>query len=79
LDEATSALDTESERVVQTALNNVLQDRTAIIIAHRLSTIIHADEILVLNNGTITERGTHKQLSTQNGLYSQMLEKQTFE
>ena len=79
LDEATSALDTESERVVQAALNNVLQDRTAIIIAHRLSTIIHADEILVLENGTITERGIHKQLSTQNGLYSQMLEKQMFE
>ena len=76
LDEATSSLDTESERVVQSALNNVLQNRTAIIIAHRLSTIIHANEILVLNNGTVAERGTHKELSSQNGLYSQMIEKQ---
>ena len=79
LDEATSALDTESERVVQQALNNVLQNKTAIIIAHRLSTIIHADEILVLDNGKIVERGTHKQLSTQNGLYAQLIEKQMFE
>ena len=79
LDEATSALDTESERVVQAALNNVLQNKTAIIIAHRLSTIIHADEILVLDNGKIVERGTHKQLSTQNGLYAQLIEKQMFE
>ena len=77
LDEASSALDTESERTVQTALNNVLQDKTAIIIAHRLSTIIHADEILVLDNGIIAERGTHQQLSAQNGLYAQMIEKQT--
>ena len=76
LDEATSALDTESERAVQTALNNVLQNKTAIIIAHRLSTIIHADEILVLDNGTIAERGTHKELSSQNGLYAKMIEKQ---
>ena len=76
LDEATSALDTESERVVQSALNNVLQDKTAIIIAHRLSTIIHADEILVLDNGTIAERGTHKQLSAQNGLYAGVIKKQ---
>ena len=79
LDEATSALDTESERVVQQALNNVLQNKTAIIIAHRLSTIIHADEILVLDNGTIAERGTHKQLSAQNGLYAQMIKKQMIE
>jgi len=79
LDEATSALDTESERTVQAALNNVLQDKTAIIIAHRLSTIIHADEILVLDNGTIAERGTHKQLLNQNGIYAQMIEKQRFD
>ena len=79
LDEATSALDTESERTVQAALNNVLQDKTAIIIAHRLSTIIHADEILVLDNATIAERGTHKQLLNQNGIYAQMIEKQRFD
>jgi subfamily B ATP-binding cassette protein MsbA len=72
LDEATSALDTESERAVQTALNNVLQNKTAIIIAHRLSTIVHADEILVLDNGIIAERGTHKQLCAQNGIYAKM-------
>ncbi len=78
LDEATSALDTESERTVQAALNNVLKDKTSIIIAHRLSTIIHADEIIVLDNGVIVERGNHEQLSRQNGLYTQMIKKQSF-
>jgi subfamily B ATP-binding cassette protein MsbA len=79
LDEATSSLDTESERIVQAALNNVLQDKTAIIIAHRLSTIIHADEILVLDNGVIAERGTHKQLLNLQGIYAKMIEKQRFD
>ncbi|MBQ0016692.1 MAG: ABC transporter ATP-binding protein [Bacteroidales bacterium] len=72
-DEATSALDTESERQVQTALDNLLKGRTAIIIAHRLSTIVNADEIIVLEHGRIVERGTHAQLSKQGGRYSQLV------
>lgn len=69
LDEATSALDTESERLVQEALENLMKDRTSIIIAHRLSTIINADEILVLSKGEIKERGTHHELMNKKGLY----------
>ena len=78
LDEATSALDTESERAVQVALENVLKNRTSIVIAHRLSTIVHADEIIVMDKGTITEKGTHQQLSAQNGIYSEMIAMQSF-
>lgn len=74
LDEATSALDTESEKLVQEALNNLLKDRTSIVIAHRLSTIQHADEILVIDKGEIKERGTHETLLSQpNGLYSKLI------
>ena len=78
LDEATSALDTESERLVQTALDNVLTNRTAIIIAHRLSTIANADKIVVLNEGHIVETGTHQQLMQQNGLYKKLVDMQSF-
>lgn len=77
LDEATSSLDTASEKVVQDALNNLMQNRTTIIIAHRLSTIQNADKILVLNNGEIVEEGTHTELAQkQNGLYKSLLEAQ---
>ena len=76
LDEATSALDTESERLVQDAINNMMQNRTSIVIAHRLSTIRHADEIIVLQNGEISERGDHEGLLKQNGIYKRLIEMQ---
>ncbi len=76
LDEATSALDIKTEREIQAALNEVSKDRTTLIIAHRLSTIVNADEILVMENGVIRERGTHSQLVSVNGLYSEMWQKQ---
>ena len=76
LDEATSSLDTESERLVQDAINNMMQNRTSIVIAHRLSTIRHADEIIVLQRGRIVERGTHDQLLSQNGFYKRLVEMQ---
>ncbi len=72
LDEATSALDSESEKLVQEALFNLMKHRTSIVIAHRLSTIQHADEILVIQNGEIVERGTHVQLSQKEGLYKKL-------
>ncbi|XP_046805510.1 ATP-binding cassette sub-family B member 6 [Lucilia cuprina] len=77
LDEATSALDTNTERNIQAALHRVCSNRTTIIIAHRLSTIIHADEILVLKEGSIAERGRHEDLlMKENGLYAQMWQQQ---
>ena len=72
LDEATSALDTESERAIQSALDELKKDRTVIVIAHRLSTIENADEILVIDHGEIRERGSHKTLLEQNGAYKQL-------
>ena len=76
LDEATSSLDTESERLVQDAIINLMQDRTSLVIAHRLSTIRNADEIIVLQKGEITERGTHDSLIAQNGFYRKLVEMQ---
>ncbi|TXK36666.1 ABC transporter ATP-binding protein [Pontibacter qinzhouensis] len=76
LDEATSALDTESEKLVQDALTNLMRNRTSVVIAHRLSTIQHADEILVLQKGQIIERGTHEQLAKANGLYARLIQMQ---
>lgn len=74
LDEATSALDSESERLVQDALFNLMKNRTSIVIAHRLSTIQHADEIVVIQDGRIAERGSHDQLNAQNGLYRKLVD-----
>ncbi len=76
LDEATSALDTESERLVQDAINNMMQNRTSIVIAHRLSTIRHADEIIVLQKGEIAERGSHDELLKRNGIYRRLIDMQ---
>ncbi|HTH83203.1 MAG TPA: ABC transporter ATP-binding protein [Mucilaginibacter sp.] len=78
LDEATSALDTESEKLVQEALNNLMKNRTSLIIAHRLSTIQNADMIVVLDGGKIVEQGNHQELINHNGLYRKLIDMQTF-
>lgn len=79
LDEATSALDTESERLVQQALENMMQNRTSVVIAHRLSTIQKADLIVVMQKGEIIEQGTHEELLTKSGMYSKLVAMQSFE
>ena len=76
LDEATSSLDTESERLVQDAISNMMQNRTSIVIAHRLSTIRHADEIIVLQKGEIVERGSHDELMQKKGYYFKLVQMQ---
>lgn len=79
LDEATSALDTESERLVQDALENMMQNRTSVVIAHRLSTIQKADKIVVMQKGEIVEQGTHDELLAKKGTYSKLVMMQSFE
>jgi ABC-type multidrug transport system fused ATPase/permease subunit len=76
LDEATSALDSESEQLVQVALDRLLHNRTALLIAHRLSTIQHADEIIVMEQGRIAERGNHETLMQAGGIYRRLVELQ---
>lgn len=78
LDEATSALDTESEHLVQEALDNLMRNRTTLVIAHRLSTIKNADLICVVQDGQITERGTHAELMSRGGAYKHLVDMQTF-
>ncbi|MCF2490681.1 ABC transporter ATP-binding protein [Dyadobacter sp. CY347] len=78
LDEATSALDTESEKLVQEALNNLMQNRTSLVIAHRLSTIQKADSIVVLEDGQIVEQGNHSELIARDGLYKRLIDMQQF-
>lgn len=78
LDEATSALDTESEKLVQDALNNLMKNRTTLVIAHRLSTIQNADLIVVLDEGKIVEQGSHSDLMQRNGIYRKLIEMQQF-
>jgi ATP-binding cassette subfamily B protein/subfamily B ATP-binding cassette protein MsbA len=77
LDEATSNLDTESERLIQTRLQTLMNDRTSFVIAHRLSTIAHADRILVLSDGQIIEQGRHEELMQASGRYREMVDLQT--
>jgi len=77
LDEATSALDSASEKLVQEALSNLMKNRTSLVIAHRLSTIQHADEILVIEGGSIVERGTHDELIQKGGLYNKLSQMQS--
>jgi ATP-binding cassette subfamily B protein len=79
LDEATAHLDSENEALVQTALKEALIGRTSIVIAHRLSTIIHADQILVIDNGEIIERGTHDELVAKGGMYFELYERQNLQ
>ena len=78
LDEATSALDSESEKLVQNALNNLTKNRTSLVIAHRLSTIQNADAIVVISEGEIVEQGKHQDLMDKNGVYKKLIEMQDF-
>ena len=76
LDEATSALDNESEKAIQHAMDNLIEDRTSLVIAHRLSTVHNANTILAMDHGAIIERGTHDELIAKNGYYRQLYDAQ---
>jgi ATP-binding cassette subfamily B protein/subfamily B ATP-binding cassette protein MsbA len=76
LDEATSSLDTESERLVQAAIDDVIKDTTAIVVAHRLSTVVHADKIVVMDEGRVQDVGKHAELLKRNPLYQRLCELQ---
>jgi ATP-binding cassette subfamily B multidrug efflux pump len=76
LDEATSSVDAEAEAQIQRAIGELMTGRTSIVVAHRLSTILHADEILVLHHGEIRERGNHRELLTQGGIYQRLYQLQ---
>ena len=76
LDEATSSVDTRTERLIQSAMETLMQGRTSFIIAHRLSTITGADKILVLNGGDVVEQGTHAELMAKKGFYEQLYSSQ---
>ena len=78
LDEATSSLDSESEQLVQEALENLMKGRTSFVIAHRLSTVRSADQILVLDQGLIKERGRHEELLATGGIYADLYQRQSF-
>jgi ATP-binding cassette subfamily B protein len=78
LDEATAHLDSENESLVQEALSSALKERTSIVIAHRLSTVRSADQILVLDDGLIKERGRHDELIALNGIYADLYQRQSF-
>ena len=79
MDEATANVDTETEQLIQEALETLMKKRTTIMVAHRLSTIQHADNIIVLDHGQIIESGTHQELLTQNGIYRKLYELQKYD
>jgi subfamily B ATP-binding cassette protein MsbA len=79
LDEATSALDTESEKLVQEALENMMKNRTSVVIAHRLSTIQSANQIIVMQDGEIVEQGKHQELMSKKGMYRKLVDMQSFQ
>ena len=79
MDEATANIDTQTEALIQSALENLMRERTTIMVAHRLSTIQHADNIIVMHKGRIREQGTHQELLALNGIYKKLYELQLYQ